>query len=422
MDLSAPIDTEPTLDDGAVPLERTSSRAMARVRFQLRWESALGRHTDCLVATKLNLWRDVLPPELEAQVMDRPAGHRAGHRFAAGELIPPWDHRALHRVRNRQFNRRYTRRGFVQPRAGRFYPKGILEGMDGVFRADPHPFRMAGVGAEDLLADFNHPLADRPLELTLAIEAIWARGEEHGGRCNEIAELVTGGGPGMQARWRDLPTDFWCDLPFLRADPRPDAESYAGPRFVDHMDRAALAQVSGLYGRLVPKGARILDLMSSWHSHLPPELESAHVAGLGMNGEELAANPALHERVIHDLNRDTHLPFDDAAFDAVICTASVEYLTQPFEVFREVARVLRPGGRFITTFTNRWFPPKAIQIWEGLHEFERPGMVSEYFLQSGCFTSLETWSIRGLPRPADDKYADRLVHSDPVYGVWAERS
>ncbi|MCU0833366.1 MAG: methyltransferase domain-containing protein [Chromatiaceae bacterium] len=403
------------------PLERTSPRAMARMRFDLRWESDRARHTDTYVATKLNLWRDLFPPELEAQIMDRPVGHQVVHRFAPGELLPSWREKQLLRVRNNQFNRRFTRRGFVQPRVGRFYPRGIMEGLDGVFRTDLHPMRIVEVTRGELTADFNQPLADRELELRVRIEAIWAHGEEHGGRCNEIAELVSAGGPGMQARWRATPTDFWSDLPFLRADPRPDPEFYAGPRFVDHMDEAALAEVGALYGRLLPREGRVLDLMTSWHSHLPGHLDGVELTGLGLNAEELAANTRLSERLIQDLNQDPKLPFANASFAAVICTASVEYLTRPFEVFAEVARVLRPGGRFITTFTNRWFPPKAIQIWDGLHEFERPGLVSEYFLESGLFTGLETWSLRGLPRPEDDKYADRLAFSDPVYAVWGAR-
>jgi SAM-dependent methyltransferase len=402
-------------------LERTSARAMARMRFDLSWESERARHTDSYIATKLNLWRDLMPPQLEAQVMDRPVGHRAAHRFAPGELLTPWRDQHLLRVRNNQFNRRFTRRGFVQPRVGRFYPRGIIQGLDGFFRTDLHPMRVVEVTPGELTADFNHPLADRPLELQLTIEAIWVHSEERGGRCNEIADLVSAGGPGMQARWRATPTDFWSDLPFLRADPRPDTDFYAAPRFVDHMDRAALAEVSALYGRLLPSEGPVLDLMTSWHSHLPGHLDGIELTGLGLNAEELAANPQLRERVIHDLNQDPRLPFGDESFDAVICTASVEYLTRPFEVFGEVARVLRPGGRLIISFTNRWFPPKAIQIWGRLHEFERPGLVTEYFLESGRFARLETWSLRGLPRPEDDKYADQLAFSDPIYAVWGER-
>jgi SAM-dependent methyltransferase len=428
MELSTPIDDEETvtqavgLESQRQPLERTGPNAMAAVRLDLHWDSEAARHTDTLFAGKLNLWRDVFPPELERQVMGQPVGHRASYAFAAGDLIP--NAQAVHRKRLRtaQFDRHFTGRGYVQPRAGRFYPRGILAGVEGVFRADRQPFRIAEVTSDSLLADLNHPLAGRPLRLDCTIEEIWAQGDERGGRCNDVAELMTAGGPGMQARCQGHPTDFWSDDPFRRQDARPDAEFYAGPRLVDHIDATAIAQITTLYGRLIPPGARVLDLMASWHSHLPAGLAAAAITGLGMSREELEANPALTGRVVHDLNQDTSLPFADAAFDAVVCTVSVEYLTQPFAVFREVARVLRGGGRFIVTFSNRWFPTKAIRLWEAIHEFERPGLVLEYFLESGRFANLETWSLRGLPRPPDDKYADRLLHSDPVYAVWGERT
>lgn len=403
------------------PLERTGPQAMAAVRLELHWHSEAARHTDALFAPRLNLWRDLLPPELEQQIMGQRVGHRASHGFGAGELIPDFHEGQLKRLRHNQFDRSFTGRGSIQPRPGRFYPKGILEGVEGLFRSDRRPFRLAEVTSSALVADLNHPLAGRPLQLDCTIEAIWAQGDQRGGRCNEIAEMATVDGPGMQARWRGQPTDFWSDAPFYPQDGRPDAQFYAGPRLVDHIDRTAIGEVSALYGRLIPKGARVLDLMASWHSHLPSELDPAAFTGLGMNRQELDANPALTERVVHDLNLEPTLPFPDAAFDAVVCTVSVEYLTQPFAVFREIARVLAPGGRLIVSFSNRWFPTKAIRLWEGIHEFERPGLVLEYLLESGLFAELETWSLRGLPRPADDKYADRLLRSDPIYAVWGER-
>jgi SAM-dependent methyltransferase len=222
----------------------------------------------------------------------------------------------------------------------------------------------------------------------------------------------------MQARWRDCPTDFWSDQPFSRAAPEPDAAFYQTPRLVYHLDSTAIDQIEQLYARLLPAKARVLDLMASWKSHLPRSFDLADVAGLGMNSEELGANRQLGETLVHDLNLDANLPFADGSFDAVVCTVSVEYLLSPVEVFAEVQRILRPGGCFIVTFSNRWFPPKVVRIWQNSHEFERPGLVLEYFLQAGGYTALQTWSMRGLPRPADDKYADRLTVSDPVHAVW----
>jgi SAM-dependent methyltransferase len=100
----------------------------------------------------------------------------------------------------------------------------------------------------------------------------------------------------------------------------------------------------------------------------------------------------------------------------------VEYLTRPVEVFREVARVLRPGGIFVNTFSDRWFPPKAISLWGELTEFERMGLVGEYFMQTGAYENLNTYSARGWSRPEDDRYYSENPVSDPLYAVWAEKA
>jgi SAM-dependent methyltransferase len=393
---------------------------MAAFAFTLGWRSDLARHSDCLVAPKINLWRDVLPPGMEAALLDQTAGHALSRVYAAGELIDPYRDRDCVQAPSRAFNRHF-RKCYIEPRRGRFYPKGLIAGVKGVYPEDLTPFRLADVAEEDLILDLNHPLAGRELSLEARILDIWQGHAEHGGVCQGVAEMVTLNGPGMQARWRGEPTDFWSDIPFDRMDPSPDADFYRQPRLVQHLDTTALRQVESLYARLLPKGARILDLMTSWTSHLPTVLAPSQVVGLGMNAEELAANPLLNGRHIHDLNQEPHLPFTDNEFDAVVCTVSVEYLTRPREVFREVRRVLRPGGRFVVSFSNRWFPPKVIKVWQETHEFERLGLVIEYFHEAGGYGNLETWSLRGLPRPADDKYARQMPLSDPIFAVWADR-
>ncbi len=139
--------------------------------------------------------------------------------------------------------------------------------------------------------------------------------------------------------------------------------------------------------------------------------------GPGMNAEELADNPRLTSSRVHDLNLRPELPYAAASFDAVVCTASVEYLTQPEAVFRAV---LRPDEVFMVTFSDRCFPTQAIAAWEPLYDFERMGLVLDVFLRAG-FVDLATFSLRGLPRPPDDPYAGRLEHADPVFAVWGRR-
>jgi SAM-dependent methyltransferase len=161
--------------------------------------------------------------------------------------------------------------------------------------------------------------------------------------------------------------------------------------------------------------------MSSWVSHLDGIADSATVSGLGMNAAELVENPHLADYVIQDLNVEPRLPYDDGSFDVVVCSLSVEYLVSPFDVFDEVARVLKPGGRCIVTFSDRWFPPKVIRLWTELHPFERMGLVLEYLRRTGHFSGMVTESWRGWPRPEDDKYYPQRRTADPVFAVSEQR-
>jgi SAM-dependent methyltransferase len=215
---------------------------------------------------------------------------------------------------------------------------------------------------------------------------------------------------------------FYSREAFSRQDEGEDCAFYQVDRFVPHLDSLALSTVEKLIGALIVEEApAVLDLMASWDSHLPSTLRPARVAGLGLNESELARNARLSERIVHDLNRDPVLPFTGSEFDAVLCTVSVDYLTRPFEVFEETARVLRPGGLLLVAFSNRYFPQKVVKIWRDSSEAERILLVEDYFRAAGCFTAPRTWISQGKPRPRGDRYADRGIPSDPVYAVFAER-
>jgi hypothetical protein len=170
---------------------------------------------------------------------------------------------------------------------------------------------------------------------------------------------------------------------FDKEDPSPDAEFYDFPRFVTHIDDGAVAAVTGVYRETLPAGGVILDLMSSWVSHLPADVSYAAVVGHGMNAEELAANPRLSRWFVQDLNADPTLAFADAEFDAACLCVSVQYLQRPVEVFRQVRRVLRPGAPFIVSFSNRCFPTKAVAIWQALAGPDQQRLVSAYMHEAG---------------------------------------
>ena len=185
----------------------------------------------------------------------------------------------------------------------------------------------------------------------------------------------------------ESPADFPPGA-FGRLDEGDDVAFYAPPRLVTHIDDGAIAALTQCYRELVPAGGAVLDLMSSWVSHLPPELELAECVGHGMNAVELEANPRLTRWFVQDLNRNSALPLEEASFDAALCCVSVQYLQQPIAVFAEVRRVLRPGAPFIVSFSNRCFPTKAVAIWRALNISQHASLVSLYATRAG-FASVE---------------------------------
>ena len=190
---------------------------------------------------------------------------------------------------------------------------------------------------------------------------------------------------------------------FEKADPTPDPLFYAEPRLVTHIDDGAIAAVTELYRTTLPPGGDILDLMSSWVSHLPPEIAYGHVTGHGMNAVELAENPRLDDWFVQNLNADQTLPLARRRYDGACICVSVQYLQHPVTVFREVLRVLRPGAPLVVTFSNRCFPTKAVAIWQALSGSDQQQLVSIYMTRAG-FAEISTGEV--LP-----------PHGDPLWAV-----
>jgi SAM-dependent methyltransferase len=298
----------------------------------------------------------------------------------------------------------------VEMVAGRFYPRLTFGGLPGNAR-DLRPVRLLAAGSASARwrLDPNHPLAAAGASLSL----------RHTGHAAapgiRLIELFDG--PGMQVPPSDSAGAYFSAAGFGRQDTTNDAGFYAVPRLTQHLDAQCRADIATLYSRLLQPGMKVLDLMSSGDSHLPAEIGGLQVSGLGMNAAELEANPRLTERRVQDLNATAALPWPDASFDCVLCTASIEYLARPVPVLEEVKRVLRPGGVLTISFSDRWFPTKAIRIWSEIHPFERMGLVLSLLRQAG-FEDLNTESLRGARRPADDKYIGRRSFADPLFAVW----
>jgi hypothetical protein len=200
------------------------------------------------------------------------------------------------------------------------------------------------------------------------------------------------------------------DGAFARIDEEEDAYFYEMPRLVYHIDGHAVAALTDFYRRVLPPGGVLLDLMSSWVSHLPPEIAYAAVIGHGMNAAELAANPRLDRRYVQDLNRDPRLPLEDASIDAAMICVSIQYLQRPVAVLREVARVLRPGSPVVISFSNRCFWTKAVAIWRGLDDAGHARLVELYLRHAG-FARVETHRLAEWIEDARDPLIAVVGHA-----------
>ncbi|MEE3716724.1 methyltransferase domain-containing protein [Tumidithrix elongata RA019] len=205
-----------------------------------------------------------------------------------------------------------------------------------------------------------------------------------------------------------------------KLDASDDALFYEYPRFVTHVDNGFIQQLTNLYrDRLTPQ-TRILDLMSSWVSHLPDDMEFAHVEGHGLNAEELARNPRLDRYFVQDLNQNPQLPLADGSFDAVLNTVSVQYLQYPEAIFAEIHRILKPGGIAIVSFSNRMFYQKAIQAWRDGSDASHLQLVKSYFASvPQGFTKPE--AIVQAPQMPSFLSWLNAGNSDPFYALISTR-
>jgi SAM-dependent methyltransferase len=196
---------------------------------------------------------------------------------------------------------------------------------------------------------------------------------------------------------------------FERMDDSDDTRFYAAPRKVVHIDEPAIRAAGQMIAATFAPNGVLLDLMSSWRSHLPKGFVKQKLVGLGLNAEEMADNPDLDEYVVHNVNADPRLPLADASFDGVVMTVSIQYLTHPIEIFTEVRRVLKVGAPFLVLFSNRMFPTKAVRVWQSLHDGQRARLIEAYFQEAGgydevVFTDASPQSI-----------------TDPLYAVCARK-
>ena len=390
----------------------------ASVEVRLDWKDGFSRHRNRDHVEKINFWRDIFPGSL-SMTLPGSQGEWVSEDFYPGEIVPPWSERNIHRITRSKLKLRCKHGPDIHITAGRHYPRYIAAGTADIHAGNFQPLRVTAMDEDTVTVDLNHPLSRSPLTVSARIVKRLGPVSEHGGRCNDIVMDALKPGVGLERVYPSDEASYLGSDDLDRMDNRDDALFYETERLVQHIDRTAIGQITDFYRHHLKPGMKVLDFMSSWVSHLPEDTGDLSVTGLGMNTGELEINPRLSGHIVHDVNANPVLPFTDRLFDAVTCTVSVEYLVQPVAAFRELGRILKPGGSLLVTFSDRWFPTKVISLWTELHPFERLAMVQAVIRAAGCFTSIKTETVHGLPRPGDDKYAQQRAFADPVFAVSA---
>lgn len=386
----------------------------AAVAVNLQYRSKTGQHNDILYVDKVDFWRDIFPGSMGKALAESGLNEPVTENFEAGQLVPGYDKEFLRTFSKSKFNEEVT------PLPGRYYPIGYAwRGFDS-FPNTPAPFRLIAQEQNALTGDRNHPLATLPLQLSTEKLSILPEAAQRGGSINDFAELACSNGPGMQ-----LPGGFTFGQTFgqepLKRLNNDDSSFYIQPRMTQHIDSLAEKHLTAIHNKILRPEMKILDLMAGCHSHLPNSFHKKEITGLGMNMEELQANPMLTSHLTHDLNQNPSLPFDTESFDAVICALSIEYLTRPVTVISEIVRILRPAGTVVISVSDRWFPSKEIALWKDLHPFERMGYIIQLIQTAASFSEIHSESVRGFPRPENDRHYGKTFLSDPIFSVWAHK-
>jgi SAM-dependent methyltransferase len=210
---------------------------------------------------------------------------------------------------------------------------------------------------------------------------------------------------------------------FARLDSKPDSFFYQDPRFVEHVDENAVKLVTKYVSNTAiqpGRDAAVLDLCSSWNSHIDGNIagKMTRIAGLGMNAKELDRNTALTDWIVQDLNDNPQLSkYENESFDVVLCQLSIDYLTKPLQVLKEVGRILKVGGRVHIIFSNRLFLSKAVGLWTGGDDIDHAYYVGSYL--NFCEGGFEDIKAIDLSNRKGGK--DKRIVGDPLFVVSATK-
>ena len=398
--------------------QRETANAPQALTVRLHWQGQ-----DCSFSDACHLpfprhgatgWPEILARPLKQAF----TGKAQSLELEPGTLLPAWQADWVREIPTSDFSNLCATRHGARPALGRYYPRECYGQIGNDIPADAWG-RVIQLEPDRILADFNHPLSDRPLRLELQPGSMPASALASPRSLWHWLHLP---GPGIQDRLPTTETDFWNDQPYQRRNTGNDADFFRKPSLTPFWDRTALTEVSRLYHQMIRPGSRVLDLMAGVHSPLQEAgIEGLEIHCAGLNAIELEHNPVCRHRRVLDVNRIHSLPWPDRSFDALLIHAAIEYVCNPEQLFDEIHRILKPGGRLIISFSDHFLREKVIRIWEQLTLYERPGLVLAWLRRQGGFANFASYSLCGRARPADDPRYGQRKDSYPVIAVWADR-
>ncbi|MGB5259555.1 MAG: hypothetical protein WBO34_03420, partial [Gammaproteobacteria bacterium] len=247
----------------------STSAELAAVEICIDWQANNVTHRNRRYAGKINFWRDIFPGTLALRLPES-KGEWVSEEFPAGELVPAWRESNIHTVKAGTLKLQRRHGPPVQLQAGRHYPRYIAAGLPEIYAGNVQPLRVLAIEGDEVTLDLNHALARIPLTVSARIDKRLGSAGKHGGRCNDVVMDLLDAGAGLEAVQPEN-RHFFDGQPFARLDEREDAVFYSAPRLVQHLDAMAIRQVSGIYAGFLEDGMQVLDLMSSWVSHLPDD-------------------------------------------------------------------------------------------------------------------------------------------------------
>lgn len=165
-------------------------------------------------------------------------------------------------------------------------------------------------------------------------------------------------------------------------------------------------------------GMSVLEFGAAEESYFPENLELSRHVGVGLNMNLMDQNPSLTEKLLVDLNivvperdvdSDELRKFTAEPFDAIVMTNTVDFLTNPREVYRTAWYLLKPGGIMMVPFTTKnckeyvdKFERAQVKAWREFNDDQHMWITGSFFQ----FSAGEGWeSLLGFdisPESAKD--------------------